>query len=65
MNSAFTFLTGYSLEEVVGKNPRVLKSDRHDAGFYRGMWETILAGKASGTASWRIAAKTVRSITRR
>ncbi len=45
-NSAFSALTGWSLPEVIGKNPRVLvKSGEHDAAFYRQMWDTILAGK--------------------
>jgi signal transduction histidine kinase len=28
-------------EDVIGQNPRILKSDRHDADFYREMWESI------------------------
>ncbi len=41
VNSAFTESTGYAAEEVIGKNPRIFKSDRHDTDFYRGMWETL------------------------
>ncbi|MFA6310876.1 MAG: EAL domain-containing protein [Sterolibacterium sp.] len=41
VNRAFTALTGYAAEEVVGQNPRMLQSGRHDAAFYRAMWETI------------------------
>lgn len=45
-NPAFTTLTGYTLEEALGKNPRELvKSGRHDREFYEAMWNTILAGK--------------------
>ncbi len=44
-NPAFARLTGYALEEVLGENPRLLKSGRHDEAFYRQMWETILAGR--------------------
>jgi diguanylate cyclase (GGDEF)-like protein/PAS domain S-box-containing protein len=41
VNPAFTRITGYVAEETVGKNPRILKSDRHDAGFYREMWRSL------------------------
>lgn len=44
VNPAFTQLTGYTAEEVVGLNPRVLKSGRHPAEFYAGMWRTLTAG---------------------
>lgn len=44
VNPAFTALTGYTFEEAVGKNPRVLKSGMHDPEYYREMWSTILAG---------------------
>ena len=44
-NHAFTTLTGYGLDEVLGKNPRILKSGIHDASFYTSLWETILSGK--------------------
>jgi diguanylate cyclase (GGDEF)-like protein/PAS domain S-box-containing protein len=43
VNPAFTRLTGYSAEEVVGKTPRVLSSGRHSPEFYRDMWATIIA----------------------
>jgi PAS domain S-box-containing protein len=46
VNSAFTRLTGYSSVEVVGKNPCILSSGKHDAAFYKGLWDTILAGKS-------------------
>ena len=45
VNPSFTTLTGYPVSEVLGKNPRVLKSGQHDAAFYRQLWETIAAGK--------------------
>ncbi len=38
-------LTGYSEREIIGRNPRVLKSDRHPADFYRNLWKTIKTGK--------------------
>lgn len=40
-NPAFTALTGYSPEEVLGRNPRMLGSGRHDAAFYRQLWQTL------------------------
>ncbi len=46
VNPAFTRLTGYSFEEAVGQNPRVLKSGEHDSDFYQTMWNTIKQGKA-------------------
>ena len=44
VNPAFTKLTGYSSSEALGATPRLLKSGRHDAGFYKEMWTTILSG---------------------
>jgi len=48
VNPAFTAITGYTEEEVRGKNPRLLKSGRHDAFFYRQMWESVRR-----TGQWR------------
>lgn len=42
-NPAFTALTGYSAEEALGQNPRMLGSGRHDEGFYAGLWKTLLS----------------------
>jgi PAS domain S-box-containing protein len=44
-NPAFTRLTGYSAQEVEGRNLRFLKSGQHDQFFYKKLWETILAGR--------------------
>ncbi|TAN56369.1 MAG: diguanylate cyclase, partial [Magnetospirillum sp.] len=41
VNPAFTHMTGYSPEEIVGKNPNILKSGHHDASFYQHMYETL------------------------
>jgi len=48
VNKAFTQSTGYTAEEVVGKTPNLLKSGRHDAEFYRAMWESI-----NSTGAWQ------------
>jgi PAS domain S-box-containing protein len=45
VNPAFTTLTGYTPEEVIGANPRILKSGQQDAAFYQDFWKTILAGR--------------------
>lgn len=42
VNPAFTAITGYAPEEVVGQNPRLLASGRHDAAFYEVMWGALL-----------------------
>ncbi len=48
VNPAFTRITGFEAEEVIGRNPRVLKSDRHDDEFYKAMWQSIV-----DTGNWR------------
>jgi PAS domain S-box-containing protein len=45
VNSAFSALTGYSADEVLGKTPNVLKSGKHDAEFYEQLWRTIRSGQ--------------------
>jgi diguanylate cyclase (GGDEF)-like protein/PAS domain S-box-containing protein len=44
-NPAFSATLGYSAEEVVGANVRILRSGLHDECFYRNMWEVIDSGK--------------------
>ena len=44
VNPSFTELTGYSLNEIYGRNLKVLKSGKHDHAFYRNLWETIRSG---------------------
>lgn len=41
VNDAFTEITGYTAEEVLGRNPKFLQSGRHDESFYRQMWLAI------------------------
>lgn len=45
VNPAFEKCTGYARSEVIGKNPRILKSGEHDASFYRELWTTLTSGK--------------------
>jgi PAS domain S-box-containing protein len=44
-NPAFGMVTGYSPQEAIGRNPRILKSDRQDAEFYQQMWATLSRGE--------------------
>lgn len=44
VNAMFTRVTGYDASDVVGQNPRVLKSDINPPEVYQGLWRTIMAG---------------------
>jgi len=46
VNSAFMKVTGYSVDEVIGKEPKVISSGTQSREFYADMWATILAGNA-------------------
>ncbi|WNV05749.1 EAL domain-containing protein [Candidatus Methylospira mobilis] len=48
VNQAFSGITGYTSDEVIGKNPRILQSGRQDAGFYNMIWDSV-----SNTGSWQ------------
>ncbi len=44
VNDNFCDITGYSREELLGKNHRILKSGLHGPAFYKGMWQTVVGG---------------------
>lgn len=45
VNPAFTRTTGYTMAEVIGQNPRLLKSGQHPPAFYAEMWRTLTSGQ--------------------
>ncbi len=45
VNAAFCEVTGYSVEEAIGQNPRILKSGHLSTEYYQNLWQTILSGK--------------------
>lgn len=65
VNPKFTEVTGYAFEEVVGENPRLLKSGEQSDDFYEYLWQTIVSGKTwqgefhnkrkDGTLYWELA----------
>ncbi len=65
VNPKFTDVTGYTYEEAIGKNPRILKTEHTVSGDYKEMWETIASGKIwrgeflnkrkDGTNYWELA----------
>ena len=42
VNPAFSTITGYSADEALGQNPRILKSHHHEKEFYTNMWQSIM-----------------------
>ncbi len=45
VNRKFSELTGYTPEEAIGQNPRILKSGLHSQAFFKDLWQTISSGK--------------------
>jgi len=45
VNHTFTAMTGYTSQEAVGRNARLLRSGRQDPAFYQDLWQTILSGR--------------------
>ena len=62
VNTSFEKVTGYNFDDIVGKNPRILKSDNHQEEFYKKLWDSISKGnkwqgeilnkKKDGTLFW-------------
>ena len=49
VNNAFTRITGYTAQELIGNTPRIFRSGRHDADFYAAMWKGLhQSGKWTG-----------------
>lgn len=46
VNPAFTRITGYTKQESLGQNPRILRSGRHPVSFYTRMWNQLTSGKS-------------------
>lgn len=42
VNNSFERISGYSTEDLIGKNPRIFKSGRHDKSFYLNMWNDLI-----------------------
>ncbi len=45
VNPGFTAVTGYTADEAIGKNPKILKAGNLPKSFYKNLWDTILAGR--------------------
>ncbi|WP_354623303.1 diguanylate cyclase [Psychromonas sp. MME2] len=68
VNRAFIEKSGYTKDELIGKNPRILKSGEINTEIYKGLWETLTAGdtwrgelhnrKKNGELYWEIASIT-------
>ena len=45
VNQSFCATTGYTTQEIIGKNPRILSSGKQNEAFYRNLWSTIISGE--------------------
>ena len=52
VNPAFSQITGFSQDEVIGRNPKLLSSGKHDAKFYQAMWHSINTKKEWSGEVW-------------
>lgn len=52
INRGFSEITGYRREDVLGENPRILKSGRHEEAFYHGLWSSLLESGAWQGEIW-------------
>ena len=48
INAAFSAMTGYAPDEVIGRTPRILASGRHGTAFYQDLWQTL-----GSTGAWQ------------
>ncbi len=48
VNPAFVKVTGYTADEIIGKNPRILQSGKHDKAFYDNLWQAL-----NSTGKWQ------------
>lgn len=52
VNPAYEMLTGYSIDEVINNNPRILKSGKQNPAYYKELWDTISAGSVWTGELW-------------